>query len=139
MLCTVRWCGSHGIITLHALPPYDLRSRRRKAAYYWDVMIILTIAAFVFSLLAFDPFRIGWKGYLYCLGIAIVTPFLLEQVLKKGNAERLFKAIAVIACAAALTSLMLLAVIRGDLFAEQMKSTAPVVVIDDEQPQQSPQ
>jgi hypothetical protein len=123
----------------HAPPPGDLRSRRRKSAYYWGVTIILTIAAFVFCLLSFDPFRVGWKGYLYCLGIAVVTPFLLEQFLEKWNAERILKSVAGIACAAALTSLMLLAVIRGDLFAEQMKNTAPVVVIDDEQPQQSPQ
>jgi hypothetical protein len=123
----------------HAPPPGDIRSRRRKSAYYWGVTIILTIAAFVFSLLSFDPFRVGWKGYLYCLGIAIVTPFLLEQFLEKWNAERILKSVAGVACAAALTSLILLAVIRGDLFAEQMKNTSPVVVIDDEQSQQSPQ
>jgi hypothetical protein len=123
----------------HAPPLGDLRSRRRRAAYYWGVTIILTIAAFVFSLLAFDPFRVGWKSYLYCLGIAIVTPFLLEQFLEKWNAERILKSVAGLACAAALTSLILLAVIRGDLFAEQMKNTAPIVVIDDEQSQQPSQ
>jgi hypothetical protein len=97
------------------------------------------IAAFVFSVITFDPFRVGWKGYLYCLGIAIVTPFLLEQVLEKWNAARIFKGLAVTACAAALTSLVLLAVIRGDLFAEQMKDTAPVIIFDDAQPQPQPQ
>lgn len=123
----------------HAPPPGDLRSRRRKAAYYWGITIVLTLAVFVFSLLTFDPFRVGWKGYLYCLGIAIVTPFLLEQFLEKWNAERLFKGLATIACVSALTSLVLLAVIRGDLFAEQMKNTAPVIVFDDAQPQPQPQ
>ena len=123
----------------HAPPPGDLRSRRRKSAYYWGVTIILTIAAFVFSLLSFDPFRVGWKGYLYCLGIAIVTPFLLEQFLEKWNAERLFKGLAAVACMAALASLVLLAMIRGDLFAEQMKDTAaPAIVFDDAQPQEPP-
>ena len=123
----------------HAPPPGDLRSRRRKSAYYWGVTIILTIAAFVFSLLSFDPFRVGWKGYLYCLGIAIVTPFLLEQFLEKCDAERILELVAGIACAAALTSLMLLAVIRGDLFAEQMKdTTAPAIVFDDAQPHEPP-
>jgi hypothetical protein len=123
----------------HAPPPGNLRSRRRKSAYYWGVTIILTVAAFVFSLLAFDPFRVGWKGYLYCLGIAIVTPFLLEQFLEKWNAERLFKGLAAIACMAALTSLVLLAMIRGDLFAEQMKDTAaPAIVFDNAQPQEPP-
>jgi hypothetical protein len=122
----------------HAPPSGDLRSRRRKAAYYWGITVVLTLAAFVFSLLTFDPFRVGWKGSLYCLGIAIVTPFLLEQILEKWNADRLFKGLATIAGVAALTSLVLLAVIRGDLFAEQMKNTAPVIIFDDTQPQQPP-
>src|SRR5882724_5991083 len=32
------------------------RTRRRNALYYWTVTAILTIAAFFFSLLAFDPY-----------------------------------------------------------------------------------
>jgi len=123
----------------HAPPPGDLRSRRRRAGYYWGVTIILTLAAFVFSVLSFDPFRLGWKGYLYCLGIAVVTPFLLEQFLEKWNAANLFKGLAAVACAAALASLVLLAVIRGDLLAEQMKNTQPVVILDDTQPEPQPQ
>jgi hypothetical protein len=123
----------------HAPPSGDIRSRRRRAAYYSGIVIVLTIAAFVFSVLSFDPFRVGWKGYLYCIGIAIVTPFLLEQVLEKCKAERIFKTLAAIACAAALTSLVLLAVIRGDLFAEEMKNTAPVITFDDGSQQTQPQ
>ncbi len=122
----------------HAPPPGDLRSRRRRTVYYWGITVVLTIAAFVFSVLSFDPFRVGWKGYLYCLGIAVVTPFLLEQLLENWNNKRLFKGIATMACAAALTSLVLLAVIRGDLFAEQMKNTAPVITFDDAQSQPQP-
>jgi hypothetical protein len=117
----------------HAPPPGDVRSRR--TAYYWGIAIVLTLAAFVFSALTFDPFRVGWKGYLYCLGIAVATPFLLEQVLEKWKAESLFKGLAATASAAALTSLVLLAVVRGDLFAEEMKNPAPVITFDDAQPQ----
>jgi hypothetical protein len=123
----------------HAPPPGDIRSRKRRAAYYWGIVGILTLAAFFFSVLTFDPFRLGWKGYLYCLGIAVSTPFLLEQVLEKWNAQRLFKALATIACAAALASLVLLAVIRGDLFAEEMKNSASVVTFDDAQPESEPE
>jgi hypothetical protein len=125
----------------HAPPLGDIRSRRRRAAYYWGIAIVLTFAAFVFSLLSFEPFRIGWKGYLYCLGIAIVTPFWIEQLIEKRSAGPFLKVLAATACAAALTSLVLLAVIRGDLFAEQMKSTAPVIVFDDapSQTQSQPQ
>ena len=38
-----------------ALPAGDLKERRRKAIYYWTVTQFLTVAAFFFSLLAFDP------------------------------------------------------------------------------------
>ena|ERR1039457_3904781 len=45
-------------------PPGDIRSRRRRALYYWAVTIVLTVAGFFFSLLAFDPYRLGWKSAL---------------------------------------------------------------------------
>jgi hypothetical protein len=113
----------------HAPPEGACRSRQ-KAVYYCAITAVLTLAAFVFSVLTFDPFRVGWKGYLYCAGIAIVTPFLLEQTLEKWRAERLFRILAMIGCTAAFTSLVLLAVIRGDMFVEEMTSAAPVIVID---------
>ncbi|PYU64742.1 MAG: hypothetical protein DMG49_25825, partial [Acidobacteria bacterium] len=47
-----------------ALPPGDITERRRKAIYYWTVTVFLTVAGFFFSLLAFDPYRLGWKSYL---------------------------------------------------------------------------
>jgi hypothetical protein len=122
----------------YAPPPGDLRIRRRKTVYYWTVAALLTLAAFVFSVLTFDPFRIGWKGYLYCLGIAVVTPFALDQILEKYNAGRMFKVAATTACLTALASLMLLAVVRGDLFAEQLKSTETSVIAFDDSPPQAP-
>jgi hypothetical protein len=119
-----------------APPPGDLRSRRRKAIYHGCVAAFLIVAAFVFSLYSFEPFRLGYKAYFYCLGIAIVTPFLLERVIDWWKAETLIKALALVACAAALASLVLLAVVRGDLLAESIKGSSPVVTIDDA-PQQA--
>lgn len=117
-----------------APPSGDLRSRRKKAFYCGCVAVFLTLAAFVFSLYSFEPFRLGLKGYLYCLGIAVVTPFLVDKVIEWWKAEALIKSLATLACAAALTSLVLLAVIRGDLLAEEIKDSSPVIVIDDTQP-----
>ena len=114
--------------------PGDLRSRQRRASYYWGVAAILTLAGFVFSLVAFDPYRLGWKSYLYCFGIAVVTPFLAEMTLERWKTERLFKSVAAVACLAALVSLMLLAMIRGDVLAEQMNNSTPVIAFDDVQP-----
>lgn len=124
---------------LHDAPSSTERgTTRRRRVYYWAITGILTLAGFIFSLLSFDPFRYGWKSALYCCGIAVVTPFLVEKVIDLCNAKTLVKWCAIVACLAALLSLGFLAVIRGDLFGEQMKtSEAPVVVEDD--PSATPQ
>ena len=111
----------------HEPPLGDLRYLLYRAVYYWTVTGALTIAGFALTLLAFDPFRLGWKAWVYCLGIAIVTPFLVEKVLEHWNAERLIKAMAALGCAAAMASLMILAVIRGNLLATEGTSNEPAV------------
>jgi hypothetical protein len=119
-----------------APPPGDLRRLRRRAIYYWSITAILAIAGFFATLLSFEPFRLGWKAYLYCGGIAVLTPFLVERLLETKSMEKIVKALTAIAAAAALGSLMLLAVIRGDLLARQIhQDSAPAVVVDDSQPQ----
>src|SRR5689334_715754 len=95
--------------------PGDRRIRRRRALYYWTVTGVLALAGFVFSLLSFGPFRYGWKSYLYCLGSAVVMPFLIEKIIDLWNVGRVVKWFAAVACTAAMLSLGLLAVIRGDL------------------------
>jgi hypothetical protein len=115
----------------NAQPPCDFRNRRRKATYYWTVAVLLALAAFVFSLLAFDPYRLGWKSYLYCLGIAIVTPFLIEEIIERWNLAGLVRTLTTIAGVAALFSLIFLAVIRGDLLAHEIDTSNRAVVTDD--------
>jgi len=122
-----------------APPPGDLRSRRRRAVYYWTVTILLAIAAFVFSVLAFDPYRLGWKSYLYSLGIAVVTPFLVEEIIERWNKERLVKTLATVAGIAAILSLVFLAVIRGDLLAHDVATTSPVIIDDNRDAAPEPQ
>src|SRR6266446_3423990 len=117
---------------LRKAPPLgDLQSRRSKARYYWAVAIVLSLAGFFFSLLTFDPYRLGLKAYLYCVGIAIVTPFLVDKFLDLWASPRLVRALATGACAAAIVRLMLLAVIRGDVLSQQMETSNAPVVVDD--------
>jgi hypothetical protein len=118
----------------HAPPSGDLRVRRRKAIYYWAVTAVLTVAGFFFSVLAFDPYRLGWKSYLYCFGIAIVTPFCTEKFLESWGQAKLVNTLATIAFVAAIASLVILAVIRGDILGQQMKDTSQVIVLYDDQP-----
>jgi len=120
-----------------APPPGDLRHHRRKAIFYWAVTVILTVTGFFLAALTFAPFRLGWQGYLFCLGIATVVPFLVEKLLQDARLEAVVKALTAVAAVAGVASLMLLADVRGHLLAHEIQSP-PAVVIDDAQPEQAP-
>ena len=120
-----------------APPPGDVRLRRRKAILRYLIAALLTIAAFIFSVLAFDPYQLGWKAWLYCLGIAIVTPFLVDRILERWASPRLVNVLTTVAGISAIVSLILLAEIRGDLLAQQMTNT-PSAVIDNAEASPAP-
>jgi hypothetical protein len=122
-----------------ALPAGDAKDRRRKATYYWVVTSALTVAGFFFSLLAFDPYRLGWKSYLYCAGIALIAPFCVEKFLETWSSPKLIKFLASVACIAAVTSLVLLSLVRGDLLTQQFKAAAPIVILSGDAPAPPPQ
>ena len=116
---------------LREAPPVgDLRGRRRRARCYWAVAALLTVAGLYFTALTFDPFRLGNKAYVYCLGIAVTVAFLGDLFLVTWGKEKLVKTIVSAAFAATLSSLVLLAVIRGDLLMQQVKSDTATVTID---------
>lgn len=118
---------------IHKAPPAgDLRARKRRALLHYAMLAVLTAAAFVFAVLAFEPFRLGWKSWLYCVGIAVVTPFLVDLILERWASQKLVTMLTTIAGVVALASLMLLAVVRGDIFMQQAASSiSPVVVAGD--------
>lgn len=120
-----------------APPPGEFRMRRRSAILRYAIAALLTIAAFIFSVLAFDPYELGWKAWVYCLGIAIVTPFLVDRILERWASPRLVNAVVTTAGVVAVVSLILLGEIRGDLLAQQLEST-PSAVIQDADPPPSP-
>jgi len=102
-----------------------------KTAYYWFVAALLTVAGFIFSVIVFEPFGLGWKSYVYCLGIAVVTPFCVDKLLETWASERLIKSVITICFVSALASLVLLAIIRGDLLMHQLQDVVPAVTFDD--------
>jgi hypothetical protein len=120
-----------------APPPGDLRSRRRKAIYYWAVALVLMFSALAFSIYSLRPFDFGIEGYIICLGIAIIVPMMMDMALKYWNSKSLVKYLATIACLVALTAAILLAVVRGNILAETIKTASSVIVIDDAQTQNS--
>ncbi len=123
-----------------APPPGDLRSRRRKARYYWAVASVLMVSALAFSIYSLRPFDFGPEGYLLCLGIAIIVPVLTDMTFKHWNSKLLIKYVTTATCAVGLTAGMLLAVVRGNILAETIKTASPVIVLDDAQtPDSQPQ
>jgi hypothetical protein len=129
------WCDEEKRISEQlrlAPPPGDRRSRRIEAWMSGGFATLLTVAGFFFSLLALDPFRLGWERYILCIGIAILCPYGIHRCLKEWDCRSLIRMASTIATAAALASLILLAVIRGNLFIQQLQDEeARAVVIDD--------
>jgi hypothetical protein len=108
----------------------NARRDRRKEWYYWTVAGILSLAAFFFSIIALQPYRLGWTGYLYCLGIALATPFAVGEFLHTWRDERFLKAIVAVVFLAALIGGALLAAVRGDLLAASVVPEGPAAVIE---------
>ena len=120
---------------LKRLPPTDdSRPRVRSIFVHWATGILLAAAAFVFSLIAFEPFRLGPKAYLYCLGIAIITPFATEKFLETIKNEGVFRFIIAVVFLTALIGSGLLAVIRGNLLGREVEQDTPISVIDGDTP-----
>jgi hypothetical protein len=114
-------------------PAGDPRSRKRRVSFYWTMGILLIFAAFAFAVIGFGPYRLGLIGILYCLGIAVVTPYAVHEFLRAWESEVMLKAAAAIVFGAALLGGALLAVVRGDLLMRETAPAAPAAVIEDEE------
>jgi hypothetical protein len=117
--------------------PLNNKSRSRRIATKWIIAAVLIVSGFILSLLTLEPFRFGIKGALYCLGVALVVPFLVERMLSYFASELFKKIVITLACFAGLTSLVLLADIRGHLFAEQLRQDDSPAVIEGDELQKS--
>ena len=119
-----------------APPPGDQRRLFWRRIYYWAVVVLLAVTGFFSIELSFAPFRLGWMSWLISAGIAALTPFLIDRFLEHPGMEKVLRVLTAIAATASLACLMLLALIRGNLIAQQLReSENQAVVIDDAQPQ----
>jgi hypothetical protein len=120
-------------LLLSAPPSGDLRLLRRRAIYCWALTIVLTLSGLAFTLLTLAPFRMGWISWPFAIGIASLTPFLVEKLLEKSRV--LITVLNALATVAAVAGLMLLAEVRGNLLEQQLRqSQDQAVIIDDAQP-----
>jgi hypothetical protein len=123
---------------IHRAPPAgDLRSRRRKSQYYWAAALAFWVVGVAFAIITLDPYRLGWASVFVCAGIALAAPYGLDRLLERCDNPRLIKAIEIVACVAALSSVVLLALIRGEVLMQQIKADSPVVVLGDGSPMPS--
>lgn len=126
-----------GALLQSAPPSGDLRRLRRRAIFCWTLTAILTLSGFAFTVLTLAPFQLGLMCWPFAVGVAVLTPFLVEKLLEKN--EVLVKVLTALATAAAVAGLMLLADVRGNLFEQQLRqSQEQAIVIDDSEPAQPP-
>jgi hypothetical protein len=112
------------------LPERSADGRVRKR-FSWGVAILLTLAGFAFSLIAFVPFRLGGIQYLYCAGIAILLPYLTDTLFTLSPSRRFLKSLVLVTTLAAIMSGILLAVIRGEILAQALEAGEATVLIED--------
>jgi hypothetical protein len=119
-----------------APPPGDRSRMFWRRIYYWAVVVLLAVAGFFATQLSFAPFQLGWMSWLISAGMAALTPFLIDRLLEDPRMEPLLKVLTAIAAVTSLASLMLLALVRGDLLAQQIREReSQAVIVDDTQPQ----
>lgn len=116
-------------------PPDDPTGERRRKAYYAVAGVLLILTGFAFTVIGFEPFRLGWIGVIYCVGIALVAPFAGDEFLRLWASESFLRWAVTIAFLAAISGGILLAVVRGELLTRKIAAAdAPAVVIDDAEP-----
>ena len=125
-------------LLLSAPPSGDARRLRRRAIYCWVLTAMLTLSGLAFTLVTLAPFRLGWTSWLFAIGIAAPTPYLVEKLLDRN--ELLVRILNVVATAAAVAALMFLADVRGNLFEQQIRQDQDqTVVLDDSVPSPEPE
>jgi len=119
-----------------APPPGDRRRLFWRRIYYWAVVVLLSVTGFFATQLSFAPFQLGWMSWLISAGMAALTPFLIDRLLEYPRMEPALRILTAVAAVTSLASLMLLALVRGDLLAQQIReSESQAVIMDDTQPQ----
>ncbi len=122
------------------LPPEgDLRKRRRAALFLGALALGLCSAGFASAVYALDPFMPGATKYVVALGIAVILPFSMHEVMNRwSHSERLMQWLAAGDCTLAFIAMMSLAFVRSRVFAEQMSQANAAVVIDGDAPVVAP-
>src|SRR6266849_8663981 len=114
------------------LPPEgDLRSRRRRALGEFAIALLFFIGGFASALVALDPFALGYKKYFLAIALAIAVPYAVDMMLERfARYERFMKALSVFTAVIAIIAMISLAVLRGQVFGQQLRQANAAVVID---------
>jgi len=107
------------------------RYLRSQITYFWTVFAFLAIAGFALCVLTLEPYRFGFKMYLYSLAVSIVVPFALDSCLKYWDDPRLLRVVATAAALAGFGGVILLALVRSEVLLRLADAAAPVVVVGD--------
>jgi hypothetical protein len=116
---------------VYATEPYlNPRLIRRKIVVLWILTFLLVGSGFALSLLTLEPYRLGLKSIFYSAGIALVVPFLVHATLDLFASPLLRKSVTALSCIAALTGVLLFALVRGHLFGQEANSDYAEITID---------
>src|SRR5277367_219459 len=108
------------------------RSHHSGHSRVWNltIAILFTIGAFFFAVIAFDPFQLSWKAYMYCIGFAVFGLFAVDHFLRHWPNPKVLKAASVVLLSTALPAILALAIVRADVLAHSLKADSQVIIDD---------
>jgi hypothetical protein len=114
------------------LPPEGaLQSRRRIALGQFAIALLFFIGGFASALVSLDPFALGVKKYFLAVAVAVAVPYAVDMVLERWSRyERFMKTLSVFTAAIAIVAMISLAILRGQVFGQQLQQANAAVVIE---------
>jgi len=118
------------------LPPEgDLRKRRRTALFLFAFGLGLCAAGFAAAVYALDPLMPGVTKYVVAMGMAVILPFTVHEVINRwSHSEQFMQWLAMCNCALAFIAMVCLSYVRSRVSAEQMTQANTAITIDSDAP-----
>ncbi len=107
---------------LKSRPPEGSAVLRKRRICLYLFVTLLCLASIFFAHLSLAPFGLGWELWILCLGFGIVVPRSTARTLEIFNGKCLLRTLAVTALAASLAGILVLAILRGEVFALYLRT-----------------
>lgn len=102
---------------LRHAPEGDLANAGRERWFYAGIALVLIVAGVALAEFTVVPFGMGREAWALCVGLGLVTPFLVDVNLEQFSSRTVIRIVSLVALMSGLAGLIVLAFLRGDILA----------------------